>query len=373
MQTKTKTKKITSKRAPAKNLPIRRIVPNKDLPILPVVVSMGCAAGVGPEIVLGASRLRGMPPLVIVGDWGALTAGAHSLGWPATRLSAVLPYDPLETLTRGLRFQASGGELNKKDRKWGKPTHHTGLAQLQYIEDAYCLAKERGWPLVTGPVSKEAIANCGARRAKKFRGHTEWLEELDSAPHSVMCFSSKRLTTSLVTTHIPIRQVAKVLTAKLVTKAILELVDLLLRQGVPRPNVSVCSLNPHGGEGELLGDEERKVIIPGIFQAQKTVKRRASISGPLGAETAYRKGAAGVFDGVVGIYHDQATIPMKLLDFGGAVNITQGLSLVRTSVDHGTAYDIAGNGLADPRGMREAIVMAGRLGHSSRKIEHGKW
>jgi 4-hydroxy-L-threonine phosphate dehydrogenase PdxA len=188
-----------------------------------------------------------------------------------------------------------------------------------------------------------------------------------------MCFSCEKLTTSLVTTHIPLRRVSTVLSASLVMRAILELADLLLRNGHERPLIAVCSLNPHAGEGELLGDEENRAIVPALKEARRRLRSNVRVVGPVGAETAYRKGAKGVFAGVVAMYHDQATIPMKLLDFGGAVNITQGLSIVRTSVDHGTAYDIAGQGVADPRGMREAIVMARALGASTRRIPHGAW
>src|SRR5690606_13696338 len=137
--------------------------------------------------------------------------------------------------------------------------------------------------------------------------------------------------------------------------------------------VAVASLNPHAGEESLLGGEEKTAIFPGIARAAQVAGKKARISGPVGAETAYRKAASGALDGVVAMYHDQATIPMKLLDFGGAVNVTQGLSIVRTSVDHGTAYDIAGSGTADARGMREAMNLAGLLGATSRKIAHASW
>jgi 4-hydroxythreonine-4-phosphate dehydrogenase len=266
-----------------------------------------------------------------------------------------------------------GPDLRVEDRNWGHPDEAAGVAQLEYVERGYALAREHGWPLITAPVSKEVIARCGLRRARTFRGHTEWLEKLDAAGHSVMCFSSSRLTCSLVTTHVPIRALAKAISPQLVTKACCELVDLLLRRGVSRPRVAVCSLNPHGGEGELLGKEEGSAILPGIRDAASVVGRRAKLLGPAGAETAFRKAAAGDYDGVVAMYHDQATIPMKLLDFGGAVNVTQGLSIVRTSVDHGTAYDIAGEGVVDARGMMAALDLGLELSGTKRRIQHGSW
>jgi 4-hydroxythreonine-4-phosphate dehydrogenase len=176
-----------------------------------------------------------------------------------------------------------------------------------------------------------------------------------------MCFAASELTTSLVTTHLPLNQVARALTPDGVASAIVGLVRLLdaLR---PRPlTVAVCSLNPHAGEDELLGLEEARAIVPGMKAAQRVVGRGVRLVGPIGAETAYRKALAGQYDGVVAMYHDQATIPMKLVAFGEAVNVTMGLSVVRTSVDHGTGYDIAWQGVADEAGMLSAMKLGARL------------
>jgi 4-hydroxythreonine-4-phosphate dehydrogenase len=131
--------------------------------------------------------------------------------------------------------------------------------------------------------------------------------------------------------------------------------------GRERTRVAVASLNPHAGESELLGTEERRAIVPAIRSVSAALGRSAIIEGPIGAETAYRKAYGGTYAGVVAMYHDQATIPMKLVAFGDAVNVTMGLSIVRTSVDHGTAYDIAGTGRADPSGMLAAMRLAARL------------
>jgi 4-hydroxythreonine-4-phosphate dehydrogenase len=205
------------------------------------------------------------------------------------------------------------------------------------------------------------IAGSGARGASRFTGHTEHLQRLDGARRAVMCFAAQRLATSLVTTHLALCEVPRALTARGVRDATLALAELLRRLGRRRPALAVCSLNPHAGEDELFGDEERRAIMPGLESARRALAARARVCGPLGAETAWRKAAAGGFDGVVAIYHDQATIPMKLLAFGRAVNVTMGLSVVRTSVDHGTAYDIAGRGAADPGGMIAAMRLAERL------------
>jgi 4-hydroxythreonine-4-phosphate dehydrogenase len=333
---------------------------------------MGCPSGIGPEISLAAALDPKTPAAVIVGDRGCLIDAARTLGIDPARVEKIRPFGDGEGAFRGLRlFEVSN--LPRPERHPGRPGGQAGRAQLEYVEEGYRLAAKYSWPLVTGPVSKTIIARSGLRRASSFRGHTEWLEALDQASHSVMCFASARLFTSLVTTHIPISTVAKAVTPELVTKATLELCDLLLRLGFENPKIAVASLNPHAGEARLLGGEEKTAIVPGIIRARRLARGKAVISGPVGAETAYRRGANGSYDGVVAMYHDQATIPMKLLDFGGAVNVTQGLSIVRTSVDHGTAYDIAGQGKADARGMREAMKLAGRLGGAPREIPHGRW
>jgi 4-hydroxythreonine-4-phosphate dehydrogenase len=326
------------------------------------VISTGCPAGIGPEVAVSAAlRLRGVP-CVLVGDGPTLERARELV---ADRLGArgrkpLVPFVPGARLPPVSYVQA-GPPLRAKDRRFGKPSERSGAAQLAYLEEAFRLARSQGWPLATAPVSKEAIAGSAEANCPDFRGHTEWLEAQDGADHSVMCFAAPRLVTSLVTTHVPLAQVPAALTVEGVSHAIAELVGLLQRLGKPKPRVTVCSLNPHAGEGELLGSEERRVIAPAVAACRERFRRRAELVGPMGAETAYRKAYAGVFDGVVAMYHDQATIPMKLVAFGEAVNVTLGLSIVRTSVDHGTGYDIAGRATADDRGMAAAILLAARL------------
>jgi 4-hydroxythreonine-4-phosphate dehydrogenase len=218
--------------------------------------------------------------------------------------------------------------------------------------------------LVTGPVSKHAIATSGAAGAEHFRGHTEHLAELLGADEVVMAFWSRELVTALVTTHVRLAAVPGAITPRAVATSTFWLASLMRALRTRRPRIAVAALNPHAGEHGLLGDEEQRCIAPGVEAARGRLARDgldAEVTGPLGAETAIRLAARGVYDGVVCMYHDQATIPSKLLGFGEAVNVTLGLPLVRTSVDHGTAYDLAGTGRADARGMREAIALAVRL------------
>jgi 4-hydroxythreonine-4-phosphate dehydrogenase len=322
-----------------------------------LVVSVGCPCGIGPEVAVRAAAQ--IPGCVLVGDWDMLLEAADLTQVPRARLAR---FDGEAADPRATYVHSVWPKLLKRDRKPGKPTAASGAAQLAYINEAYRLTKAGPRrALVTGPVSKAAIAHSGVKGAAHFLGHTEWLRDLDHAKLSVMCFAAGPLVTSLVTTHLPIANVPKALTAQGVAEATFHLAELLLALGKRRPKIAVCSLNPHAGESELLGHEERRAIAPGIASAARRLGRRAELLGPVGAETAFRKAVAGAFQGVVAMYHDQATIPMKLVAFGDAVNVTMGLSIVRTSVDHGTAYDIAWTGVADAEGMRSALELARRL------------
>jgi 4-hydroxythreonine-4-phosphate dehydrogenase len=252
--------------------------------------------------------------------------------------------------------------LSATDRRAGRPTRRSGAAQLAYLRAAYAFCRaEPGRALVTAPVNKAAIARSGARGARGFRGHTEWLARQDGAQHGVMCFVTPRFSTSLVTTHLPLSRVPRSLTPEAVHAATVALARLLQALGVDRPHIAITSLNPHAGEDELLGREERTVIVPGMRSARRALRGKAKLIGPVGAETAYRHAHARALHGVVAMFHDQATIPTKLVAFGSAVNVTMGLSIVRTSVDHGTAYDIAWRGTAEPLGMLSAMRLARRL------------
>jgi 4-hydroxythreonine-4-phosphate dehydrogenase len=325
-----------------------------------IVVSTGCPAGIGPEVsVLAASKLRAVEA-VLVGDEGTLRAAAEATDVPQRKLVA---YDPHSRRKSGqIAVLNVGPALSSADRHPGEPSTTAGRAQLAYVEAAYRLAKRLSRAAtVSGPVSKAAIAHSGARGASSFRGHTEWLQKLDGAAHAIMCFAAPGLVTSLVTTHLPLNRVPRALTPPSVRDAIVELSHLLGVLGKRRPHIAVASLNPHAGESELLGVEESRAIVPGMKEARARLGRSAALTGPVGAETAYRKMRAGEFDGVVAMYHDQATIPMKLVAFGDAVNVTMGLSVPRTSVDHGTAYDIAWTGKADPAGMIAAMKLGEQL------------
>ena len=209
--------------------------------------------------------------------------------------------------------------------------------------------------IVTAPINKEAINMAGCH----FPGHTELLADLTGAQESGMMIIGGPLRIMFVTTHVAIKDLPALLTQAKIEKAIrlahLALKDLL---GIKKPRVGVAALNPHAGEHGLFGDEETRVILPAARAAQAQGIRA---SDPLPADTLFGKAARGEYDGVVALYHDQGLIPLKLVAFGTCVNLTVGLPIIRTSVDHGTAFDIVGKGIADPGSLIEAITLAATL------------
>ncbi len=331
----------------------------------PIVITTGCPSGIGPEVALAAVR-RVPKGLVLVGDIATLRERSPLVGVDPNRLREIARVADSFKMPRGaIAVVQASAVLAGRDRIPGKPTKATGAAQLAFIDRALGLVTSgEASAIVTGPVNKKVIVNSGLVRARRFRGHTEYLEEHTGASPVTMAFWSEKLTTSLVTTHLPLAKVARAITIEGVLRATVHVADLMLRLGVSAPKVVVSGLNPHAGEGGLLGREEERLVAPAIALARAHFKRnrQVSISGPVPAESAFRLAASGKFDAVVAMYHDQATIPMKLIGFGDAVNVTLGLPIVRTSVDHGTGYDRAGKGTADASGMLAAIELARRLG-----------
>jgi 4-hydroxythreonine-4-phosphate dehydrogenase len=312
-----------------------------------LAMSVGCPSGIGPEIsavaVEALARSRPSDRFVLVGDRAAIEAAAAVRRVDLSKLSNV-SVEAVSNLPEALR-------------RPGRPTPEAGRSQLAAVDRALemVLAGSAG-ALVTGPVSKSAVASSGV----VFTGHTERLAEKTHTNSFAMCFCGPSLRTSLVTTHLPLREVHAHITRDRVVKAIVLTARALWRDfGVNHPRVAVCGLNPHAGESGMLGDEELTVIGPAIEDARAVLAGIATISGPVPAETAFRH-ARGFerYDAVIAMYHDQATIASKLADFGDAVNVTLGLPIIRTSVDHGTAYDIAYSGRADARAMLSAMRLA---------------
>lgn len=330
-----------------------------------LAISVGCPSGVGPEVAVAAAARFEDVRAVLVGDVDVVQRAARLRRIPRERLVAIDGKAALAALRPGEIGVWVASTPVRSLPVFGEPSTDAGVAQLAWIDEATDLVEAGvARALVTGPVSKHAIATSGAPGAKTFRGHTEHLAARLGAREVVMAFRSAELTTALVTTHLPLARVAAAITPAAVSTATYWLALLLRRLGIRRPKLVVAALNPHAGEGGLLGREETRCIAPGMARAMRRLDKEGlavSLVGPMGAETAFRRATHGDFDGVVAMYHDQATIPCKLLGFGECVNVTLGLPIVRTSVDHGTGYDLAGTGRADPRGMVEAIELAVRL------------
>jgi 4-hydroxythreonine-4-phosphate dehydrogenase len=312
-----------------------------------LAVSVGCPSGIGPEVSVAAAAevaaRRTADRVVLVGDRAAIEAAAAVRRVDLSRFANVR----VEAVT----------DLPELHRRPGKPTPQSGAAQLAAVDRALAMVVGgEAHALVTGPVSKRAISSSGV----PFLGHTEYLASKTGTHAVVMCFVGPALRTALVTTHLPLRDVARAITRSGVATTVGITARSLWRDfGVDAPRIAVCGLNPHAGEGGLLGDEEIAHIGPGIEDARALLAGIATIDGPLPAEAAFRQAKdERRYDVVIAMFHDQATIASKLVDFGDAVNVTLGLPIVRTSVDHGTAYDIAYEGKADARGMRAAMTMA---------------
>jgi 4-hydroxythreonine-4-phosphate dehydrogenase len=240
--------------------------------------------------------------------------------------------------------------------RMGRVDRRTGAASAAFIVKAVHLA-QRGVidAIVTAPINKEALNLAGY----KYPGHTELLAALTKSREAGMMMLGGPLKVMLVTTHVAHRHLADSLSPAKIGQAI-RLADRALRDyfGVQRPRIGVAALNPHAGEHGLFGDEEDRVIRPACRKARA---QGILASDPLPADTLFGQAARGAYDGVVAMYHDQGLIPLKLVAFGRCVNLTVGLPILRTSVDHGTAYDIAGKGVADPGSMIEAITLAAQL------------
>ncbi|MFH1854315.1 MAG: 4-hydroxythreonine-4-phosphate dehydrogenase PdxA [Candidatus Omnitrophota bacterium] len=234
-----------------------------------------------------------------------------------------------------------------------RSTDKTGFSAIQ--KAVTILKQGRAQGLVTGPVNKIAIARTGI----SFKGHTEYLAEATNTRKFAMMFYSKPMNVTIVTRHLPLKQVPKSLTQDIIETAI-ALTNSALKKyfKIKRPRIGVCGLNPHSGEQGLMGSEERKIITPAIKRA---LRDAPGTRGPLPGDIAFYMAYQGMFDAVVAMYHDQGLAPFKMLAFNNGVNVTLGLPFVRTSPDHGTAYDIAGKGIADPGSMKEAMILAARM------------
>lgn len=313
-----------------------------------VAVTMGDPSGIGPEVAVKAARdaaVRRACRVVVVGDRRVLER-ARAPRWAdrtAARGDAPVLVEPV---TR----------LQPAESRPGRPTRAGGEASYRYIVRAVELIDAgEADAMATAPIGKKAMNDAG----HLYPGHTELLAELTRTREVRMMLLGPRLKVALATVHLPLAQVPGALTRKRVRTTI-ELTHRSLRQwfGLDRPRLAVAALNPHGGEDGLFGQEERRVVRPAV---RECLARGMAVSGPVPADSLFHKAARGEYDAVVCMYHDQGLGPFKLLHFTDGVNLTLGLPLVRTSADHGTAYDIAGKGVGDGRSMKQAVLLAAEL------------
>ncbi len=321
-------------------------------------ITMGDPAGIGPEVVLKAaaeeSVRRACLP-VIVGDAQLLAHTARKLnlqcGYEVVRRDEPWP-DSLDDSPDPLVFHLDNISANIEP---GVESGAAGRASAEYIEAAVELCGAgRLDAISTAPINKRALFLGGY----SFPGHTEFLAHLTGSRDCAMAFVAANLRIVLISTHVPLAEAIRLVERERIERVV-RLADRELRRwGIDAPRIAVAALNPHGAEGGLFGVEESSEILPAVESC-----RAAGLDarGPYSADTVFLRASRGEFDAVVSLYHDQAMIPVKCLSFGEAVNVTLGLPFIRTSVDHGTAFDIAGRGVAEHSSMVAAILLAAEL------------
>jgi len=319
-----------------------------------LAVTMGDITGVGPEIIIKAlsetSVYEYSRPLVL-GDLPALAQAGD-----ICRVAVVLHETPSPregVYKPGTIDIMALSRLNPQEIRYGQPTSESGAAMVAYILTAADLALSgQVAGVVTAPISKAAMHLGGYH----YPGHTELLAARCQTPNFAMMLAGGAFRVVLATIHCPLREVPeRLIRADLLRLFLLTHRSLMADFGLARPWLGVAALNPHAGEGGLFGDEEACIIAPAVAAARE---QGIDLVGPLPADTIFVRHQRGEFDAVVVMYHDQGLIPLKLLHFGDAVNVTLGLPIIRTSVDHGTAYDLAGTGRADPGSLTAALRLA---------------
>ena len=299
------------------------------MPLPRIGLTVGDPAGIGPEVALKAAADRSV-----------------------LEVCEPVLYGPSTTTTLKMFHPGVGSA-------------ESGLAAYEAVRAATTDALTgRLDAITTAPINKSTWALAGL----EWRGHTELLAHLTGARAVAMMFHAPQLSVVLVTVHVPLAQVPHLLTRERVEQTVALTHAELPRFGVPRPRLALAGLNPHAGEDGLLGDEEETILAPAVEASRA---RGIEVVGPLPGDTVFGRAVRGEFDAVVACYHDQGLIPIKMVAFGSAVNVTLGLPIVRTSVDHGTAYDIAGSGTADPSSMIAAVRLAATLAKTPASVSHG--
>lgn len=330
-------------------------------------ITMGDPCGIGPEVILKAlsSQETGTAGFIIIGCYNVLRDVADNLSMGKKLQLSRLDSTFLNT-DRDLINNINVLDLDNvsvQDAVSHKVLANSGRASVEYIMKGLGLARDGGIDaIVTAPISKEAVKMAGF----EFAGHTELLQDKTAAEDVVMLMTGNGLRVSFVTTHLAVKDVFRFINRESVFSTIQTtatgLKDFF---GIVDPKIAVCGLNPHCGDGDRFGTEERDAIIPAIKRAQES---GIDCIGPLSSDTVFNKALNGEFDVVVVQFHDQGTIPIKMHAFDSGVNITLGIPIIRTSPTHGTAFGIAGKGVADPGSMiaaiKTAVMMAEKQKHS---------
>ncbi len=321
-----------------------------------IAITMGEPGGIGPEIIVKAvSRddIRGICSPVVIGDIDVIQKAIELTGTDSDieELSA-----PSDHRSRGRIGVIKAGPSVPVDPG---PSRASGRAVVECIKKAVELAlMGEVDAIVTAPISKESLRMAGY----PWPGHTEMLAELTRASEYAMMFVGERLRVILCTIHVPLRDVPERIDDHAVFRSVMLAKKGMDMLGIREPRIAVAGLNPHAGEGGLLGREEIEMIMPAIKKAQD---QGMNVSGPYPPDVLFHRAYMGDFDIIVAMYHDQGLIPFKMLEFNKGVNVTVGLPIIRTSPDHGTGFDIAWRNMADPSSMIEAIRLAARLRRST--------
>src|SRR5438067_10424760 len=331
-------------------------------------ITMGDPAGIGPEVVLKAvaeDEIQSVCVPVIIGDAQLLAHNARTLdlqcGYEIVRYDERIP----DRLSDPIIFHLDNIQGHVAP---GIESGDAGKAAAGYIEAAVDLCAAGSIDAIaTAPINKRALFLGGY----SFPGHTEFLAHLTGAEEVAMGFVAANLRVVLLSTHVPLSEAIRMVTRERIEKTARLANRELERWGIKRPRIAMAALNPHGAEGGLFGIEEASEMLPAIESCR--VVDGIDVRGPFSADTVYLRASRGEFDAVIACYHDQAMIPVKCLSFGEAVNVTLGLPFIRTSVDHGTAFDIAGKGIAEHSSMIAAIKLAAELslkaGEAGRAVE----
>jgi len=328
--------------------------------VLPLALTLGEPAGIGPDLTIQLWRRRAelrLPAFYIIADPEFIKRRAHLLGWDID-VRVVAPAQASETFAHALPITSLGIPTTAAP---GEPDASSAPAAITSIRRAVTdVLAGKTAAIVTNPVAKNVLYRSGFAEP----GHTEFLaklvEEATGKPiKPVMMLWSPELAVVPVTIHLPFKDVATQLTSELVMETgRIVAQDLTARFGISRPRIVVAGLNPHAGEQGMLGGEDGAIVVPAVKRLQA---EGIDAVGPLPADTLFHERARASYDVALCMYHDQALIPIKTLAFDHAVNVTLGLPFVRTSPDHGTAFDIAGKGTADPSSLAAALTLAARL------------